>query len=71
MDVLFPVWKISEIALDNDLSFPRAFTFDVPQGYTSKAEMVWATLDVFTQLFPNSALPLIHNSCSDGRDRQS
>lgn len=53
VDKLFPVWKISKIVLDNYLSFPRAFTFDVPQGYMSKAgredsEMVWATFDIFT-----------------------
>lgn len=75
MDVLFPVWKIPKIVLGNDLAFPRTFTFDVPQSYMSKAgreasETTGTTLYIFTSLFPNSAPPLISNSCCGGWDRQ-
>lgn len=53
VDMLFPVWEISEIVLDNYLSLPRAFPFDVPQGYVSTAgrkgpEMIGALFDIFT-----------------------
>lgn len=53
VDMLFPVWEISEIVPGNYLSLPRAFPFDVPQGYVSTAgrkgpEMIGALFDIFT-----------------------
>lgn len=73
--MLFPVWKIPKIVLGNDLSFPRTFTFDVPQSWVSKAgregsEMAGMTLHIFISLFPNSTPPLISSSRCDSWDRQ-